>query len=57
MFLILFENTESIPFINRWRMVYTVCASAVISPLRQVRAQTRLKMCHTLKHFIHMQCF
>ena len=39
--------------------VYTVCASAVISPLRQwldSYAKTRLKMWHTFKHFIHMQC-
>ena len=41
-------------------MVYTVCASAVISPLRQwldSYAKTRLKMWHTFKHFIHMQYF
>ena len=34
-------------------MVYTVCASAVISPLRQwldSYAKTRLKMSHTFKH-------
>ena len=40
--------------------MYTVCASAVISPLRQwldSYAKTRLKMCHTFKHFIHMQYF
>ena len=46
--------------IDRWVMVYTVCASAVISPLKQwldSYAKTRLKMCHTFKHFIHMQCF
>ena len=39
-------------------MGYTVCASAVISPLRQwldSYAKTRLKMCHTFKHFIHKQ--
>ena len=39
-------------------MVYTVCASTVISPLRQwldFYGKTRLKMCHTFKHFIHMQ--
>ena len=44
--------------IARWIMVYTVCASAVISPLWQwldSYAKTRLKMCHTFKHFIHMQ--
>ena len=38
-------------------MVYTVCASVVISPLRQwldSYSKTRLKMCHTFKHFIHM---
>ena len=41
-------------------MVYTVCASAVISPLRQrldPYAKTRLKMWHTFKHLIHMQYF
>ena len=41
-------------------MVSTVCASAVISPLRQwldSYAKTRLKMWHTFKHFIHMQYF
>ena len=41
-------------------MVYTVCASAVISPLRQwldSYAKTRLKMCHMFKHFIHMHYF
>ena len=41
-------------------MVYTVCASAVISPLRQwldSYAKSRLKMWHTFKHFIHMQYF
>ena len=46
--------------IDRWIMVYTVCASAVISPLRQwldSYAKTRLKMWHTFKHFIHMQYF
>ena len=46
--------------IDRWRVVYTVCASAVISPLRQwldSYAKTRLKMCHTFRHFIHMQYF
>ena len=40
--------------------MYTVCASAVISPLRQwldSYAKTRLKMWHTFKHFIHMQYF
>ena len=43
--------------IDRW----IVCASAVLSPLRQwldsYAAKTRLKMCHTCKHFIHMQYF
>ena len=37
-----------------------MCASAVISPLRQwldSYAKTRLKMLHTFKHFIHMQYF
>ena len=46
--------------IDRWIVVYTVCASAVISPLRQwldSYAKTRLKMWHTFKHFIHMQYF
>ena len=41
-------------------MVYTVCASAVISPLKlwlDSYAKTRLKMWHTFKHFIHMQYF
>ena len=41
-------------------MVYTVCASGVISPLRQwldSYAKTRLKMWHTFKHSIHMQYF
>ena len=40
--------------------MYTVCASAVISPLRQwfdSYAKTRLIMWHTFKHFIHMQYF
>ena len=46
--------------IDRWIVVYTVCASAVISPSRQwldSYAKTRLKMWHTFKHFIHMQYF
>ena len=46
--------------IDRWIVVYTVCASAVISPLRQwldSYAKTRLKMWHIFKHFIHMQYF
>ena len=41
-------------------MVYTVCAPAVISPFSQwlyPHAESRLKMCHTFKHFIHMQYF
>ena len=41
--------------IDRRIMVYTVCASAMISPLRQwldSYAKTRLKMLHTFKHFI-----
>ena len=45
---------------DRWIVVYTVCASAVISPLRQwldSYAKTRLKMWHTFKHFIHLQSF
>ena len=40
--------------------MYTVCASAVVSPLRQLLdsyAKTRLKMWHTFKHFIYMQYF
>ena len=40
--------------------MHTVCASAVISPLRQwldSYGKTRLKMWHTFKHFIHMQYF
>ena len=44
--------------IDRWIMLYIVCAYEVISPLRQwldSYAKTRLKMCHTFKHFIHMQ--
>ena len=46
--------------IDRWIVVYTFCASAVISPLRQwldSYAKTRLKMWHTFtgKHLIHMQ--
>ena len=54
---------SKIPKINNWSMVkvvYKVCASAVISPLRQwldSYAKTRLKMWHTFKHFIHMQYF
>ena len=43
---------------DRWIIVYTVCAPAMISPLRQwldFYAKTRLKMCHTFKHFVHMQ--
>ena len=48
--------------IDRWIVVYTLCASALISPLRQwldSNAKTRLKMWHTFtgKHFIHMQYF
>ena len=46
--------------IDRWIGVYTVCASGVISPLRQwldSYAKTRLKMRHPFKHFIHMQYF
>ena len=46
--------------IDRLIVVYTECASAVISPLRQwldFYAKTRLKMWHTFKHFIHMQNF
>ena len=46
--------------IDRWIVIYTVCGSAVISPLREwldSYAKTRLKMCHTFKHFIHMQYF
>ena len=46
--------------IDRWIVVYTVCASAVISPLRQwldSYAKTLLKMWHKFKHSIHMQYF
>ena len=46
--------------IDRWIVVYTVCASAVSLPLRQwlgSYAKTPLKMCHTSKHFIHIQYF
>ena len=46
--------------IDWWIVMYTVCASAVISPLRQwldSYAKTHLKMWHTFKHFIHMQYF
>ena len=46
--------------IDRWIVVYTVCTSAVISPLRQwldSYAKTRLKMWHTFKHFHHMPYF
>ena len=46
--------------IDRSIVVYTVCTSAVISPLRQwldSYTKTRLKMWHTFKHFIHMQYF
>ena len=40
--------------------VYTVCASAVISPLRQwldSYAKTRFKMCHTFKHLLICNTF
>ena len=46
--------------IDRWIVVYSVCASTVILPLRQwldSYAKSRLKMCHTFRHFIHMQYF
>ena len=46
--------------IDRWIVVYTVCASSVISPLRQCLVsyvKTRLEMWHRFKHFIHMQYF
>ena len=55
----MFENTENIQLIDGWWCTL-VCASAVISPLRQwldSYAKTRLKMWHTFKHFIHMQYF
>ena len=42
------------------RPVYTVCASAVISPLRQwldSYAKTRFKMCHTFKHLLICNTF
>ena len=52
---------SKIPKIYNWSMVvYTVCASAVISPLTQwldSYAKARLKMWHTFKHFIHMEYF
>ena len=51
------HSCSKIP-IDRWIVVYTVFASAMISPLRQwldSYAKTRLKMWHTSKHFIHMQ--
>ena len=55
---------SKIPKINNWSMdiivVYTVCASAVISPLRQWMdsyAKTRLKMCHTFKHLFICNTF
>ena len=40
--------------------MYTVCASAVISPLRQwlvSYAKTRFKMCHTFKHLFICNTF
>ena len=40
--------------------MYTVCASAVISPLRQwfdPYAKTHLKMCHTFKHLFICNTF
>ena len=46
--------------IDRWIVVYTVCASAVISPLRQwldSYAKTRLKMSHTFKHLFKWYTF
>ena len=46
--------------IDRWIVVYTVCASAVILPLRQwldSYAKTRLKMCHTFKHLFICNTF
>ena len=46
--------------IDRWIVVYTVCASAVISPLRSwldSYAKTRLKMWQSFKHFINIQNF
>ena len=42
------------------RPVYTVCASAVISPLRRLLdsyAKTRFKMCHTFKHLFLCSTF
>ena len=42
------------------RPVYTVCASAVISPLRQwldSYAKTRFKMCHTFKYLLICNTF
>ena len=46
--------------IDSWIVVYTVCAFAVISPLKHwldSYTKTCLKMCHTFKHFFHMQYF
>ena len=46
--------------IDRWIVVYTVCASAVITPLRQrldSYAKTRLKMCHTFKYLFICNTF
>ena len=45
---------------NWWIVVFTVCASAVISPLRQwldSYAKTRLKMSHTFKHLFICNTF
>ena len=54
---------SKIPKIYNWSMdsgVHSVCASVVISPLRQwldSYAKTCLKMWHTFKNFNHMQYF
>ena len=52
---------SKIPKINNWWIVvYTVCASAVISPLRQwldSYAKTRLKMCHPFKQLFIINTF
>ena len=54
---------SKIPKIYNWWMDsggHSVCFRGRISPLRQwldSYAKSRLKMCHTFKHFIHMQYF
>ena len=56
---VMFENTENKQLMDGI-VVYTVCASAVISPLRQwldSYAKTRFKMCHTFKHLFICNTF